>query len=89
VLGFTRALAAELGKDGVCVNAIGPGLIETPLDAEVRQRPRVGAHLPRAHPAWTHRHARGYRRPALLLASDLSRYVTGAIVMVDGSYRTI
>ena len=27
--------------------------------------------------------------PALLLASDLSRYVTGAIVMVDGSYRTI
>src|SRR5260370_17828723 len=36
VLGFTRALAAELGKDGVGVNAIGPGFIETPLNANPR-----------------------------------------------------
>src|SRR4029450_3683556 len=41
VLGLTRALAAELGKDGVRVNAIGPGLIETPLNAP------AGAESPR------------------------------------------
>jgi len=38
VLGFTRALAAELGKDGVRVNAIGPGLIETKINAEARAK---------------------------------------------------
>src|SRR5579862_2174541 len=90
VLGFTRALAAELGKDGVRVNAIGPGLIETPLNAQVRaNNPELIKifvdHTPLGRPG----KPEDIVGPALFLASDLSAYVTGAIVMADGGYRTI
>jgi 3-oxoacyl-[acyl-carrier protein] reductase len=90
VLGFTRALAAELGKDGVRVNAIGPGFIETPLNAQARANNpdliRIFIdHTPLGR-AGTPEDVAG---PAIFLASDLSAYVTGAIVMADGGYRTI
>jgi NAD(P)-dependent dehydrogenase (short-subunit alcohol dehydrogenase family) len=90
VLGFTRALAAELGKLGVRVNAIGPGLIETPLNAAVRANsPELVKtfidHTPLGR-AGTPEDIVG---PAIFLASELSAYVTGSIVMADGGYRTI
>ena len=90
VLGFTKALAAELGKEGVRVNAIGPGFIETPLNAHVRaSNPELAktfiAHTPLGR-AGTPEDIVG---PAIFLASDLSAYVTGSIVMVDGGYRTV
>src|SRR2546430_17668699 len=90
VLGFTKALAAELGKEGVRVNAIGPGFIETPLNAQVRaSNPELAktfiAHTPLGR-AGT---AEDIVGPAIFLASDLSAYVSGSIVMVDGGYRTV
>jgi NAD(P)-dependent dehydrogenase (short-subunit alcohol dehydrogenase family) len=90
VLGFTRALAAELGKDGVRVNAIGPGLIETPLNAQVRAtRPELVQIFMDHTPLGRAGKPEDIVGPALFLASDLSAYVTGAIVMVDGGYRAI
>lgn len=90
VLGFTRALAAELGPDGVRVNAIGPGLIETPLNQAARDAnpdmvEKVMSHTPLGRagkPA-------DIVGPAIFLASDMAGYVTGGILMADGGFRSV
>jgi 3-oxoacyl-[acyl-carrier protein] reductase len=90
VLGFTRALAAELGKDGVRVNAIGPGLIETPLNEQARANNPGLVQIFLDHtPLGRTGTPEDIVGPAIFLASDLSGYVTGGIVMADGGYRTI
>src|SRR3954463_4871812 len=90
VLGFTRALAAELGKHGVRVNAIGPGLIETPLNATVRaNNPELIKIFMDHTPLGRAGKPEDIVGPAIFLASDLSAYVTGAMVMADGGYRAI
>jgi NAD(P)-dependent dehydrogenase (short-subunit alcohol dehydrogenase family) len=90
VLGFTKALAAELGKHGVRVNAIGPGLIETPLNAAVRANDPALTRIFLDHtPLGRAGKPEDIVGPAVFLASDMSAYVTGAIVMADGGYRSI
>ena len=90
VLGFTKALAAELGKDGVRVNAIGPGFIETPLNAAVRANNPALVQVFLEHtPLGRAGKPDDIVGPAIFLASDLSSYVTGTIVMADGGYRTV
>jgi len=90
VLGFTKALAAELGKDGVRVNAIGPGLIETPLNAAVRaNNPELIKIFMDHTPLGRAGKPEDIVGPAIFLASDMASYVTGTIVMADGGYRAI
>ncbi|MBR0830707.1 SDR family oxidoreductase [Bradyrhizobium manausense] len=90
VLGFTKALAAELGKEGVRVNAIGPGFIETNINAKVRAtNPALVQAFIDHTPLGRTGKADDIVGPAIFLASDMSAYVTGSIVMVDGGYRTV
>jgi 3-oxoacyl-[acyl-carrier protein] reductase len=83
VLGLTKSAAKELAPVGVRVNAVAPGFIDTDL---TRGLP------PDVHAEWLARVGAGrIGRPedvadvVLFLASDLSRYVTGQVIGVDGS----
>jgi NAD(P)-dependent dehydrogenase (short-subunit alcohol dehydrogenase family) len=90
VLGFTKALAAELGKEGVRVNAIGPGFIATPLNAGTRANNPEAVQMFMDHtPLGRAGVPEDVVGPAIFLASDLSSYVTGSIVMADGGYRAV
>ena len=78
VLGFTKALAAELGKDGVRVNAIGPGFIETPLNEKVRATNPDLVRIFMDHtPLGRAGKPEDIVGPAIFLASDLAAYVSG------------
>jgi NAD(P)-dependent dehydrogenase (short-subunit alcohol dehydrogenase family) len=90
VKNFTTGLAAELGPDGIRVNAIGPGLILTPLnEAARRNNPDMEANMMRHTPLGRPGAPEDIAGPAVFLASDLSAYVTGVTLPVDGGYLTI
>src|SRR5467141_3145271 len=85
VLSMSRELAVQFARQGVRVNALCPGPVETPLlmrlfnaDPNAYERRRV--HLPMGRLA----QAREIANAALFLASDESSYVNGSTFMVDG-----
>lgn len=85
VLGMTRALAAELGPDGITVNCVQPGAIDTPMTA-----PSFAAN-PAAGDYWRGKAPLGrLGRPddiadvIAFLMSDDARFVSGHGLMVDG-----
>jgi NAD(P)-dependent dehydrogenase (short-subunit alcohol dehydrogenase family) len=74
----------------VRVNAIGPGFIATPLNAATRANNPEAVQLFMEHtPLGRAGTAEDIVGPAVFLASDLSAYVTGSIVMADGGYRAV
>jgi NAD(P)-dependent dehydrogenase (short-subunit alcohol dehydrogenase family) len=86
VRALTKALAIELSPQGVRVNAIAPGMIATPLNAAARQNPDYMANFSQRIPLGRLGDPGDIAGPAVFLASDLARYVTGVTLPVDGGF---
>jgi len=86
---FTQSLAAELAPHGVRVNALAPGVIETPMTAATRENPaRLEAFMSRI-PMGRVGQTEDLVGPTIFLASGMSRYVTGVTLAVDGGFLAI
>jgi 3-oxoacyl-[acyl-carrier protein] reductase len=82
---FTRALAVELAPRSITVNAVAPGVIETEMSREVRERApdevlsrillrKIGRPADVAYAVW-------------FLASRFADYITGQVLHVDGGFK--
>ena len=85
VIGLTRTAALDYGPDGIRVNAIVAGLVNTPLIAEGRS-PEVMAARIAAHPLGRIAEPREMADAVLWLCSNRSSFVTGTALPVDGGY---
>lgn len=83
-IGLTKSLADKLAPDGVRVNAILPGAVNTPMTVNLRSNPANIAYFLGRTPLGRFGEPEDFVGPAAFLASDLSAYVTGATLAVDG-----
>lgn len=93
VLGLTKTLAGELGRDGILVNVLGPGRVQTErieqLDALRAKRAGISIEQVRVAtcqsiPLGRYGTAEEYAKVAVFLGSPANSYVTGQALLVDG-----
>jgi NAD(P)-dependent dehydrogenase (short-subunit alcohol dehydrogenase family) len=83
VLGLAKAMARELGPDGIRVNSVTPGLIQTDITGD-KLTPEMKAEIIKGIPISRLGDAKDVANVYLFLASDLSAYITGAVIDVNG-----
>ena len=81
---LTQALAQELGPDNIQVNAVAPGVVKTRFSSALWQTPSVAEVILKHTPLERFAQVEDVVGAVLYLASPLSDYVTGTVLLVDG-----
>lgn len=82
VIGFTRSAAKELGRYGITVNAVAPGLIDTDLIKDMK--PDIKDKILSSISLGRIGTPEDVAKVVLFLSSDLANYVSGSVIAVDG-----
>jgi len=84
LIGLTQALAAEFGPQGVRVNAVLPGAVDTDMYRDMNNTPESQAFVTNLHALKRVAKPEELARSVLYFASDDSSFVTGTASLVDG-----
>jgi NAD(P)-dependent dehydrogenase (short-subunit alcohol dehydrogenase family) len=86
IVQLVKTAATEWATDNVRVNAVGPGVVETPLTAPIKNNPDWYGAYARKNPMQRWAQASEMVGPTLFLLSDAASYVTGTVLFADGGW---
>lgn len=86
VLALTKSLGSEWARDGICVNAIVPGVFVTELNRELLNGTERGRELLTRTPMRRFGRSEELVGAAVFLASDAASFITGQSITVDGGF---
>src|ERR1700694_4580538 len=89
LIGLTKSLAKEVGRDGVTVNGVSPGTTSTPGGSAFIQAAGGPEKLARAYPMGRVGRAEDIANAVLFFASPLSSWITGQVLSVSGGFTMV